>query len=51
MDENRIHKLIACFVLAYLAYQILTCIVPYLMYGVMGLVMIRVVQEYHKRNK
>jgi len=51
MDENRIHKLIGYLVLAFVAYQILTFVVPYLMYGVIGLVLIRVFQEYQKNRR
>ena len=51
MDEKQIHKLIAWLVMAFLAYQILSFIVPYIMYGVIGLVMLRVFQEHHKNKK
>jgi hypothetical protein len=51
MDEKQIHKLIGYLVVAFLAYQVLTFVAPYLMYGVIGLVAFRVLQEYFKNKK
>lgn len=51
MDEKQIHKLIGYAVVAIVAYHLLSFIVPYLMYAVMGLVLLRVAQEYYKNKR
>lgn len=51
MDEKQIHRLIGYLIIAIIAYQILSYVVSYLIYGVVGLVILRVLQEYHKNKR
>ena len=48
MDENRINKLIGYSVMAIVAYYVLQMIVPFLFFGMIGLVIWRVYQDHNK---
>ena len=48
MDENRTNKLIGYAVMAIIAYYVLQMIVPFLFFGVIGLMIWRVFQEHNK---
>jgi hypothetical protein len=48
MDENRINKLIGYSVIAIVAYYVLQMIVPFLFFGMIGLVIWRVYQDHNK---
>ena len=50
MDNKQMNQLIGYAVLAIIAYYVLQLIVPYLIYGVIGLVIWRGYQEYEKHN-
>jgi hypothetical protein len=51
MDENRTNKLIGYAVLAIIAYYVLQMLVPFLFWGVIGMVLWRVYQEHEKKHK
>lgn len=51
MDENQLNKTIGYAVLAIVAYYVLQMIVPFLIYGVIGLVAWRIYQEYQKNKR
>ena len=51
MDENNFNKLIGYAIAIIIAYYILGFVVPYLIYGVIGLVLFRVYQEYLKNKQ
>ena len=50
MDSKHINQLIGYAVLAILAYYVLQMIIPYLLYGVIGLLAWRVYQEYQNHH-
>ena len=50
MKEQKINQLIGYAVLAIIAYYVLQMIVPYLIYGVIGMVIWRAYQEYQKHK-
>ncbi|MCX6896790.1 MAG: hypothetical protein NTZ16_15125 [Verrucomicrobia bacterium] len=50
MDENNFNKFIGYAIGIILAYYILGFFIQYLIYGVVGLVLFRIVQEYQKRK-
>ena len=51
MDEKNTNKFIGYAVVAIVAYYVLQMIVPFLFYGVIGLVGWRVYQEHQKTKK
>jgi fatty acid desaturase len=50
MDEKQFNKIIGYMVMAIIAYFVLQFIVPYLIYGVIGLVVWRVYLTYQKHK-
>ena len=50
MDEN-FNKFIGYSILLILAYYVLGFLIQYLIYGVVGLVIFRIVQEYNKNKR
>jgi hypothetical protein len=50
MDENKINKFIGYSVMAIVAYYVLQMIVPFLFFGVIGLVIWRVYQDHNKHK-
>ena len=51
MDEKYVNKLIGYAVVAIVAYFVLQMIVPYLMYGVVGMVVWRIYLEKQKHKR
>jgi hypothetical protein len=51
MDENYWNKIILCLVGCIIAYYVLQMVLPYLIWGLVGLVVWRVVQEYQKHKR
>ena len=51
MDDKQMQKFIGYAVLAIIAYFVLEVVVPYLMIGVIAMVVLRAYQEFQKLNK
>ena len=51
MDEQRINKTIGYGVVIIIAYNIVSAFIPLLTWGVVALVILRVLQEYQKHKK
>jgi predicted PurR-regulated permease PerM len=50
MDDQKINKLIGYAIMAIIAYYLLQMVVPFLISGVVGLVVWRIIQEFQNRK-